>query len=116
MSETTGVVTATWPLEPDWPNVVRCPECGFDYVHLVGVNVYQLTVTTVVGPNGGTNREHGDHTPFGNRGSTAELTCQCESGHRFVLRFSFHKGNLFAWRAAEGTAPELWPDTELQRD
>jgi hypothetical protein len=37
--------------------------------------------------------------PFGFRGETVEIGAWCEQGHRFALRFSFHKGMTYAHRS-----------------
>ena len=62
---------------------VLCPECGFDYVHLE-------TVDRLDG-------QDNYATKTGVRGNATQLRCFCEHGHKFMLGFGSHKGNLYTW-------------------
>lgn len=79
-------------------DAVLCPECGDTYVHLVGVNVHQPSSLTAVRAEEVSRRQHALENPFGFRGTTVEVLGECEAGHAFALRLSFHKGQTFAWR------------------
>jgi hypothetical protein len=112
--DASGVETREWPDDsgagafgalPARP--LLCPACGDSYVHLVEVRVYESTEDggsgTVVPAGGGSasvrqTPEPGAR-PFGFRGATVELDAWCEQGHRFALRFSFHKGMTYAHRS-----------------
>lgn len=59
---------------------IGCPVCRFEYVHLDGVEEIPDT---------------DDYEGGWVRGGVIRVKMYCESGHRFVLEFGFHKGNVF---------------------
>jgi len=79
----------------DWQQEVRCPVCGFDYVHL------QACVPL---PGNGTNKA----------APVAELTFLGECGHTFAVQFIAHKGQLFV-RLEERIADRLPHATDDRR-
>jgi len=80
--------------------VLTCPACGFEYLHLLRVEVHQgpgcgSRGVTVVGAV--------PHPPLPRitdrgtgRGSAVVVWMGCESGHRFCWQLAFHKGQVFA--------------------
>ena len=86
---------------------LRRPACGFDDVHLAEVRIYASLEDgdsgTVVTAGAGTATlrplPEPRARPFGFRGETVEIGAWCEQGHRFALRFSFHKGMTYAHRS-----------------
>ena len=92
-------------------DLICCPVCGFDYVHIGSVNVEQghhricATENTVI--TEASNRHEGV------RGSEATIIFWCEGGHQFEYRFAFHKGQTSvqlycAELPEESDQPELW--------
>ncbi len=59
--------------------MVKCPVCGFDYVHIHKPS-YQ---------------ESDDYTAWLGRGNAVRVPMWCESGHTWELRLGFHKGQTF---------------------
>ena len=98
---------------------ICCPICGREdhydnlNVHLGPVSVRQNGTETTVDREGDKVRTV---TPNG-RGSTVSLALWCESGHRFSIQFSFHKGSTYltiepgeSFDLANEKPPELWRD------
>ena len=68
----------------DAGGLLACPACDDEYVHIRDVAVD-------LGSD-----ESDSRRPV--RGTITTLYCECESGgHRFALKFGFHKGNTFVW-------------------
>lgn len=95
--------------------IVRCPVCGFDCVHPVGVvvNPAGAMAARVEINSGGI---HVDKTtgPEG-RGVSIDLRFICEQSHAFSLRLHFHKGTTAAAVHPEDDAPDagwntIWRD------
>ena len=61
---------------PEWGNQVRCPICHNLYVHIE--NPLESTIT-----------------PWSGHGNAIGLPMWCENGHKWILRFGFHKGYSF---------------------
>ena len=59
---------------------IRCPVCGFDYVHF----------SDPISKNGNDNYE-----AWEGRGDALKIPMCCENGHSWNLRFGFHKGQTF---------------------
>ena len=55
-----------------------CPVCGFEYVHLEEVVL----------------KKSDDYTAWEGRGDALRIPVWCENGHRWILRFGFHKGTV----------------------
>ena len=71
-------------------DLLCCPECGFDYVHIGCVNIEQghqkiHAIEDFAITNGSSRHET-------KRGSEVQVTFWCENGHEFEYRFSFCKG------------------------
>ena len=114
LRDANGIETGDWPEDsgrgafgraPERP--LRRPACGFDDVHLAEVRIYASLEDgdsgTVVTAGAGTATlrplPEPRARPFGFRGETVEIGAWCEQGHRFALRFSFHKGMTYAHRS-----------------
>ena len=79
----------------EFTDEIRCPDCGFEYVHPVelscnpaGVSDQSIRVDA-----------HGIHiakptAPFG-RGVVISIGFTCENGHAFDIDYRFHKGQTF---------------------
>ena len=90
-------------------NVLNCPVCNGDNVHLGSVTVTQGDSRTHVA-NG---RVVTSDREANARGSSVSIDCLCESDHRFALDLHFHKGVTFVgYRFGENprTFTELWRD------
>jgi hypothetical protein len=91
---TTAIKTYSVPFaHSDFGAVMVCPVCGFEYIHPVAVRVNpagafpgSVSVTAE-----GIFLDKTTH-PVG-RGVMMELYFVCESQHRFMIEFRFHKGN-----------------------
>ena len=57
---------------------LKCPVCGYDYNH-VAEPVIQPT---------------DDYDFWAGRGTLVSLPFWCENGHKYLLCFGFHKGNI----------------------
>lgn len=90
---------------------LACPVCGFEYVHIAGVSVYQGKTSTVI--TGERTLVTAIEPDDSRRGSEACLMFTCESGHGFRYKFEFRKGfvlvDLESCPDMEN-APELWRD------
>jgi len=85
---------------------VRCPACGFEYVHPTEIYVNSGGVITVV-KDSGTYIKRGSAV---GRGVSYGIKYVCESGHVFVARFQFNKGNTYTEIINVGELPpEEWP-------
>jgi hypothetical protein len=69
----------------DWGQQLACPVCDFPYVHF-SEPVYVKSDDTW-------------GSAWIGRGDAIKIPMYCESGHRWVLRYGFHKGHIF--RAVE---------------
>ena len=72
---------------------LKCPKCGFEFNHIIGVRVVE--------PEGiKTNIDFGklDTVPKGSvpygYGNYIEIYFECESGHLWKMSFRFHKGQV----------------------
>lgn len=70
----------------------RCPICMTDCVHHGGVEVTQGTRLTIVSHDSVCDKSI---PPNGSRGSDVLVRFNCENGHEFEYRWSFHKGSMF---------------------
>ena len=71
--------TDVWASQ-DFSMELVCPECGFNYTHILDVTVHP---------------GNDDYTPGPNRGGQHILWLQGECGHEWQLVFGFHKGNTY---------------------
>ena len=89
--------------------VLTCPACGFEYLHLLRVEVHQgprgITAVGAV-PHPLLPRITGRRT---GRCSAVVVWMGCESGHRFCWQLAFHKGQLFASVEDAVEVPEQGP-------
>lgn len=80
------VYTSTNPNEGahSWgdPEQVRCPACGYDYVHL--------------GPPYLVDGQD-NYKAWAGRGDLIVIPMDCENGHAWECCFGFHKGGTFAF-------------------
>lgn len=92
--------------------VLCCPVCGFDSVHIGTVCVLQNNVATIVERCVDRVVEQKN----GTRGSIVEIDFLCEAGHFFKQAFDFHKGTTTRRVIAADTDDggqlfsELWRD------
>lgn len=89
-----------------------CPVCGFDYVHIAPVGVWQDGTLSMI-HRSGSEDIHGEKKT--GRGALLAITFWCEGGHRFSYRFQFHKGQTFVKLQSRDMTPdedrvELWRD------
>jgi hypothetical protein len=77
---------------------LRCPECGFEYVHLTRVKVATGDGVTII-ENGETRhvqRETAEvHEARSNRGVRIFIEYACEEAHHGAIILQFHKGVTF---------------------
>lgn len=98
---------------------ICCPICGIEThrdnanVHLGPVSVQQNATETIVDRE----NERVRAVAPGARGSIVTLSMWCESGHRFDIVFSFHKGSTYvttqsgeSFDLANEVPSELWRD------
>lgn len=88
-----GLLILIKPQPDDWltsvPGVqLHCPICGYDYVHF----------------NAPTHQTTDNYDAWEGRGSAIRIPMYCEGGHRWTLRFGFHKGGVSL--AIEGITAE----------
>lgn len=84
---------------------LRCPFCGFEYVHIEAVKVNaggEITEVTSSGLCYWRGKASG-------RGARIDITFWCENGHRWTRSLQFHKGMTFV----EDTLLEEVEDFEL---
>ncbi len=81
---------------------VKCPVCNFDYVHLERPTVVE---------------SHDNYEAWVGRGDLIQIPMFCEEGHRWVLCFGFHKGQIGAYieRLPDLPSEGAWPK-ELRTD
>ena len=89
---------------------MRCPYCNFDYVHLEALELNRGGQITAIDHTGTTMRA-GEAS---GRGARVALTFWCESGHRWLVVFQFHKGQVFIEKkelcGCDSCRSELWRD------
>lgn len=90
---------------------IVCPECGSDYVHLVGSGVRGQTDLQLVTGDG---LHFVSGLPEDARGSFVVTLFWCEGGHSFARVEQFHKGQTFialvCLPALFESLPTLWRD------
>jgi len=72
-------------------DIVKCPVCGYECVHPEGVVVNAGGAITII-------ESETPWTIYGEptgRGVSIWLHFACEEGHRWTIRYQFHKGNTF---------------------
>jgi len=74
---------------PGWGMVVLCPVCGDYYVHIGGEPVRTLSDS---------------YEAWDGRGEAVRIPMYCEQGHRWHVRFGFHKGCM--WHGIENVYEE----------
>jgi hypothetical protein len=94
IEDVAGTTETTEPRLRFPEGVLVCPQCGFDYLHLLRVEATAQALVAVVGAvahrllpapaAGGTGR-----------GSAVVLWLLCENGHRFAWSMHFHKGQVY---------------------
>lgn len=87
---------------------IRCPSCGFNYVHPVAVEVNAGGSSTRVDATG----THRRVEPAAERGVRITLVFRCEDGHTTRQVVQFHKGMSFmSVRASDDPASDtIWRD------
>lgn len=95
-------------------NLIACPFCNFNYVHIESVQVNRGGEITEIGHEG-TKLKSG--APAG-RGSSVCITMWCESGHKWNHHLLFHKGQIETSDEILITGDASWQDyvEELWRD
>ena len=97
-------------------SAATCPRCGIDAVHLGSVRVFGSDRVLVIG--GDLNLSLSTMDRRRERGSTVEVLCWCEAGHRWWRRLAFDKGTTHEeilpggdWEPGiDHDPPELWRD------
>lgn len=88
-------------------NVILCPVCGYDYVHLIASGVHQNDALQLIASDG-THIVRG-MPPLG-RGSAVVTIYQCESDqHTFASVHRFHKGRTFRFTVPIGSQQSIKP-------
>lgn len=65
--------------EGAWGQQLRCPVCGYEFVHFEDPNI-----------------QYSDNCEaWEGRGDAIRIPMWCESGHKWELRVGFHKGECF---------------------
>ena len=72
---------------------VVCPQCGFDYVPMQMVSVYQGPRVDIITRAEHLRRVH-DDVRAGSRGTCVKISMWCENGHAFDVVFDFAKGKI----------------------
>jgi hypothetical protein len=83
--------------EPSEAALLQCPICGFDYNHHAGTD-------TIDG------QDH--YRAWSGRGDVVLIRFNGECGHRWSLRFGFHKGQMFVFWKAEGETPWIAKESD----
>ena len=65
--------------ERAWGDQLKCPECGFEYVHFLEPVI----------------KKTDNYDAWDGRGSAIRIPMYCESGHAWEVRYGFHKGYTF---------------------
>ena len=81
---------------PDF-EVLLCPQCGFEYIHILSVKVADnknLHRIDAEGYSKDADTEETQRAASG-RGARIYIEYACENGHHGYLIFKFHKGNTF---------------------
>lgn len=111
MSRAELLVTCPLPwldngLPPSRGELLLCPICGDDFLHLGEVAVDQLGAEVRVGPTGPLLESH----TCDRRGAVVRVSVHCEFGHAIAIQFAFHKGTtLLGWERLPD--PDPWPAT-----
>ena len=77
-------------------STLDCPQCGFNFVHPIAVNILRGTDITIINSKGITVSEEKNK----NRGVTITLEYACENYHHGELIFQFNKGETITWHNA----------------
>ena len=74
--------------DESWPGkiLVKCPFCGFEYVHWGNPTV----------------QDSDKYTAWSGRGSCLRIPMWCEDGHSWRLAVGFHKGNTVMFIEGSG--------------
>jgi hypothetical protein len=96
---------------------VRCPACGYEYVHPVAVKVEPVSGDTLVYINSTGVFAAASSAAERVRGIQITTTFLCENGHQWDETRGFHKGFTTQtvergpdWSDAELTPTTLWRD------
>ena len=82
--------TESW-FDGKFPWQMFCPQCGFEFIHLIRLTCLRGTDLTTITAKGIFVEEAENKT----RGVRITLEYQCENGHRGEIILQFHKGNVF---------------------
>ena len=75
---------ASYATDPSWGNQLACPICGFEFVHLESVSHSETD-----------NYDAWTGKESKGAGGAVRVFFRCENGHKWVLRFGFHKGQTY---------------------
>ena len=81
--------TEEWPEGFRWK--LKCPQCNFDYIHLLSVVVLRGTDQTRISSEGIFVQEAENRM----RGVRISIEYHCENGHHGRIIMQFYKGNVF---------------------
>lgn len=70
---------------------LKCPQCGFEYLHPISVSIHRKNDKTAVTNEAIIVKEEENKT----RGVTITMEYCCEDGHHGELTFQFHKGVIY---------------------
>jgi hypothetical protein len=82
-----------WLGHRDRKNELLCPQCDFNYLHIVRVIVARKSDDIVVEKDKVEVRKGGSPT----RGNVIAMEYVGECGHRGLIIFNFHEGNVHVW-------------------
>jgi len=82
-----------WADHQDRNNELLCPQCDFNYLHIVKVIVARRTDDITVEKDRVEIREGGSPT----RGNVIAMEYVGECRHHGLIIFNFHKGNVHVW-------------------
>jgi len=90
---------------------LKCPQCGFEYVHMVSVSVQRKLDKTIVSNEYIAIKEEKNPS----RGAILTLEYVCENGgHHGELIFQFYKGIIYVehklLEPAVGELKDIWRD------
>ena len=82
-----------WIGHQDRNNELLCPQCEFNFLHIVKVIVARRTDDIIVEKDSVEIRKGGSPT----RGNVIAMEYVGECGHHGLIIFNFHKGNIHVW-------------------
>ena len=92
--------------------ILECPECGFEYIHLVAIRVLRQREVTEITAKGITIKDDLNKT----RGVIIELDYLCENDHYGTITLNFHEGQTLLSHKLHklptdlNTLPDIWRD------